>query len=162
MEEQPQKKALSPLQWHAHEYVHVEKTPDWYWALGVLGVTASIAALLWNNVLFALLLLVITFALSMHAAKPSQEIAFAITQRGIRIGEHLYPYTSFRGFSVDEFSPEHQAKLILIPKNVWHPQLIIPIEQVDPDDVHDFLSVFLEDLDEYEPAFHRLMEWLGF
>jgi hypothetical protein len=162
-EDAPQKKqALPPLTWQAHEYVYVEKTPDWYWALGVLGVTASIAALLWNNVLFALLILAATFTLSLHAAKPPKVRDFAITQRGVRIDNELYPYTVFKGFSIDELSPDHQAKLILIPESVWNPRITIPIEDVDPDDVHDFLSIFLEDLDEYEPVFHRFMEWLGF
>ena len=157
-----EKRALPPITWEASEHVHVEKTPDWYWALGVLGVTASISALLFNNILFALLILSATFVLALHASKPGSVRSFSITQRGVRIDSQLYPYTYFKGFSVDEHSAEHQAKLILIPHSIWNARIIIPIDGADPDDVHDFLLVFLQDLDEYEPPFHKVMEWLGF
>jgi hypothetical protein len=157
-----EKRALRPISWSAHEYVHTEKTPDWYWALGLLTVASGIGALLFNNVLFAILIFFIAFVLSLHATMTPKSRDFSLTQRGVRIDNELHPYTYFKGFSIDEFSPEHTPKLILLPQNFFDHTIIIPIEDVDPDDIHDFLSFFLEDVEEYEPSFHRFMEWLGF
>ncbi|KKS83436.1 MAG: hypothetical protein UV60_C0041G0011 [Parcubacteria group bacterium GW2011_GWA2_43_11] len=42
-----------PIEWTDHEYKHFEKGSEWYWALGLVSVAGAVAALIFNNVLFA-------------------------------------------------------------------------------------------------------------
>jgi hypothetical protein len=151
-----------PLSWKAPEYSHAEKTPDWYWALGLIAVAGAVAALLFNNVLFAVLILFGAFALALLASRHPTDVSFALTQRGIRVNDTLYPYQSLDSFNVDELTPEHTPKLIVEAKNFFTPTLVIPLIGVDADRVHDYLLDFLPEEEHQEPVSHRMMEWLGF
>lgn len=151
-----------PLSWQGHEYVHTEKTPDWYWALGLIAVAGAVASLLFNNVLFAVLILFGAFALALFAAREPKEVTFTLTQRGLRVNDVLYPYQSLESFAVDELSKNHIPKLIIESKRMFTPTLIIPLENVEEDHVHDFLLDFLPEEEHVEPVSHRIMEWLGF
>ncbi len=152
----------APIEWEAHEYLHTEKTPDWYWALGLIAVAAAVAALMFNDVLFAIFILIAAFVLALFATRHPDKVRFAVTQRGVRINDVLYPYQTLDSFAVDELSPNHTPKLIIQSKKLLTPALIIPIEGVHADAVHHFMREFLPEEDHVEPLSHRVMEWLGF
>ncbi len=156
------KLAQAPLEWSAHEYVHVEKTTEWYWALGLVAVAGAIAALLANDVLFALFILIIAFVLALFASRPPQIVHFSISQRGVRIDDDLHPYNSIKSFAIHELSPDHTPKLILETSRMIVPHIVIPLEGIHADDVHKYLARFLPEEDHVEPLSHRIMEWLGF
>lgn len=158
----PPTEVKNTLSWQAHEYVHVEKTPDWFWALGLVAVAAFVAALLLNNILFAVLILLIALVLGLFAARKPNVVRFSITPRGIRIDDTLYTYQNIKSFAIEELSPDHTPKLIIAPRGIIAPMLVIPIVDVSPDDVHDLLRTFLPEAEHGEPLSHRVMEWLGF
>ncbi|MBP9749413.1 MAG: hypothetical protein KBD21_01675 [Candidatus Pacebacteria bacterium] len=157
-----QGRARTPISWDAHEYVHVEKSPDWYWALGLLAIAGATGALLMENVLFAVFIIIVSFVLALVASRQPNVLRFSITQRGVRIDDTLYQYSALDSFAIDEPTPNHTPKLILKQKGFFESVIIIPILDVDADDVHDFLIAFLEEDEHIEPLTHRLMEWLGF
>jgi hypothetical protein len=154
--------ARTPIEWEAHEHVHVEKAPDWYWALGLIAIASAVAALIANNVLFAVFILVIAFALAVASSQQPDVYRFSINQRGVRIEEKLHPYSMIDWFAIDQPTKHHPARLILNPKGFFTPIIVIPLEDVDIEHVHDFLSTFLPEEDHQEPLTHRVMEWLGF
>ncbi len=158
----PASTARQPIEWVAPEYVHVEKSQDWYWVLGLLAVAASVGAMLFNNVLFALLILISSFVLALFAGRKPNNVHFALAQRGVRIDDALYPFSNLKSFSIAELSPNHVAKLILEPKAHFAMSVYIPLLNVDVDHVHDFLLDFLPEESHEEPLIHHLMEWLGF
>jgi hypothetical protein len=140
----------------------VDKGAEWYWALGLITIALAVAAIMFNNMLFAVFWLVAGFALALFAARKPKLVKFAVTQRGVRVDESLYPFQSLESFAIDELSPNHTPKLILQPKTKFAMRVIIPLESVDADHVHDFLREFLPEEDHVEPLSHRVMEWLGF
>jgi len=151
----------TPIEWEAYEYTHTEKDRDWYWALGLIAIAGAVAALLFNNVLFAVLIIAASFALALFASRKPDLVSFAITQRGVRIDDKLYPFQALESFSIDEES-SHPPKLILESNKTFAPHLVIPLEGVDIDEVHDFLLDFLLEGEHIDPLSHRLMEYLGF
>lgn len=157
-----QSTARTPIEWETHEYVHVEKAPEWYWAFGLIIVAGSVTSLLYENILFAVFILIAGFVLALFATRQPNVCRFAVTQRGVRINDKLYPYKTFEWFAIDEPSPDHTPKLILNPTHFFSPIIVIPLVDVDPDEIHDYLGMFLEDKDHVEPFSHRAMEWLGF
>jgi len=157
-----QARARPPIEWDAYEYVHTEKAPEWYWALGLVAVSGCVAALLFNNVLFAILILIAAFVLAIYAAREPNIVHFAITQRGIRIDNKLHPYSMLESFSIDERHPHEIPNLIVNPKHFFSPLIIIPLDGVDADDIHDRLSILLDEDEHVEPFSHRIMHWLGF
>ena len=43
------------FEWEGTEYRFEDKSADWYWALGIIATAIAIAAVLFNNILLALL-----------------------------------------------------------------------------------------------------------
>jgi hypothetical protein len=154
--------ARQPISWKGHEYLHFKKTTDWYWALGLITVAGAMAALVFNNVLFAILILILGFVLAIFAAREPEEVSFTISQRGVRINDTLYPYQTLEAFGIEEMSPEHIPQLILRSKKILVPNIVIPLQQVTANEVHDFLHNYLHEEELVEPLTHKVMEWLGF
>ena len=156
------KKHRDPISWEAHEYLHFEKGRDWYWALGLIAVAGAVAALLYNNVLFAVFILISAFSLALFASREPEIVQFSLTQRGLRVNDVLYPWQSLESFGIDSAVEEEAPKLILESRKPFAPKLSIPLENVNADAVHDFLLDFLPEDEHYEPLTHRVMEYLGF
>ena len=154
--------AIAPISWRAYEYTHSEKGAEWYWALGLIAVAASAMALFFNNVLFAIMILLLAFVLAIFAARKPDLITFTITQRGVRVGNTFYPFKELDSFAIEELSENHTPKLILHSSKIFVPDLFIPLEGVDPDEVHEFMRSFLPEEDHVEPLIHKVMEYFGF
>lgn len=151
-----------PITWKAHEYIYIEKGQDWYWILALVAITGAVASILFNNVLFALLILIGAGVMAVLAARKPDLVQFSLTQRGMRIDDTLYPFSSLKSFAIAEVSPRHIPKLIFEPRSHFAMHIYIPLENVDVDHVHDFLLDFLPEEDHQEPLIHHIMEWLGF
>lgn len=156
------RKPRAPISWVADEYNHTEKTSEWYWALGLIAVASTVAAVLFNNILFAILILIGSFVLALFASRKPEKVHFAVTQRGIRVNERLHSYQGLQSFTVVQAAAHHEPKLLVEVKHFLSPMMVIPIVGVDPDHVHDFLLDFLPEEDHVEPLSHHIMEWLGF
>ena len=57
------------LNWSALEYEEKTRSPDWFWALGIIVVTSSIAAIIFGNYFFATLLVLSGLLLGFFAVK---------------------------------------------------------------------------------------------
>jgi hypothetical protein len=150
-------------EWEGREYDHNPKSADWYWALGIVGVAGAIAATLFGNYLFALLIIIASAALAIHAAKEPPVHRFRLAEQGLVIGEELHPFERMTSFSVLEDIKGELPPMISIKTESWlSPHLIIPLAGVDADAVYAY---FLEhvDEDEHRHSFTDLVAaWLGF
>ncbi len=156
--------ALTVLfEWEGQEYEHNPKSADWYWALGIIAVAATIAAILFSSYLIALLILVAAVTIALHGAKHPPLHRFRVVDHGLMIGEELYSYDDMISFSVLEDIEGEFPPLLSIKNNHWlSPHLMIPLEGVDVDEVY---THFLAHVDEGK---HNLTmtdvvaAWLGF
>lgn len=148
------------IEWTAPEFNYTPKGPDWYWTVGIITTTLVIIAILSGNILFAIVLAVGGSALGYQAGQKPELIEFSADQRGIRIDDTLYPYSSLQSFWVEN-NPREQ-KLILQSEKTLMPYIIAPIEEVDPEDLRHFLLQFLPEERHQEPLAQKIMEYLGF
>ncbi|OHA79769.1 MAG: hypothetical protein A2675_04130 [Candidatus Yonathbacteria bacterium RIFCSPHIGHO2_01_FULL_51_10] len=148
------------ISWEVPAYEHRPKTSDWYWALGIIAVSGSVAAFFLGNFLFGVLILVGAFTMGLHGGKEPPQMHVEIGERGIRIDKVLYPYMSLRSFWI---TPNDPPKLIILSKKIFVPHIIVPMEDaIDPLLVHEKLVPFLDEEEQQEPLPYRLMDWLGF
>ena len=54
------------LYWETPEYEHHAKTPDWYWARGLVVLVFFVIAILLNNILFAVLIVLSGISLAIY------------------------------------------------------------------------------------------------
>ena len=147
------------ITWRAAEHQHVERGSDWYWALGVIAVSSSVTAVLFNNILFALLIVLAAVTLGMIASRPPTIIDFSLGERGLLANDALYPYKEMYAFWVTE---DVEPVLLIDTPRIMTPDLVIPLRDVDPDAIRAFLQTRVQEFPLREPFFYRVMEFFGF
>ncbi len=149
------------ITWEALEHYHINRGSEWFWILGILTVSGTIASLLLGNILFALVLALGGTLSGIGALREPKIVSYAVTQRGIRIDEHLYPYTTLECYCIDE---EHWLgpHLLVKSEKFFMPLLIIPLP---PDAEEDIESVIAERLPEVhleEPFAYKILDFFKF
>ncbi|HBT81136.1 hypothetical protein A2757_02440 [Candidatus Giovannonibacteria bacterium RIFCSPHIGHO2_01_FULL_48_47] len=149
------------MSWEAPEHELREKTPDWYWAVGIIAFGFLILAILLKNFLFAILVLLGGFTVAMYGVKQPKIVNFAITSRGIKVEDKLYPYDNLQFFWIN-YDPPHVRELYLISKKTFQPQISIPLGQADPNEVREHLIKFLEEKEIEESLFDTIARFFRF
>jgi len=149
------------ITWTALEYHHTEKGADWFWAFGIIVISAILTSVILGNILFALLILIGSITLFIFSIRHPKEALFEVNQRGIVLEEKLYLYNSLDSFWVD--TEEDIPKVLIKSKKIFMPLLILPLgDDTNAEDLRDYL---LDNLDEeylHEPFLQKLLEQLGF
>lgn len=146
--------------WQTLAYEHRAKSPDWYWALGIIAVSGAVAAFFFENYLFSVLILIGAFTMALYGAKHAPLLTVEIGERGVRVDHTLYPYLSLKSFWV---TTDAEPKLMIQSQKTFVPYIVIPLsDDVDPLIVREALLPFIEEQEHVEPLPHRLMDYLGF
>lgn len=149
------------IEWDAHEYEHKERSQDWFWAMGIIIVAVALVSVIFGNIIFAILILLAAFSLSLFLNRPPETLHVVINERGITKGRVHYPYETLQSFWIDDDHPH--KKILVRSEKLFMPLIIIPLsEEVDLERLH---SVLLQKLtEEYHtlPFIERVLEYLGF
>ena len=147
--------------WEAPEHHHVEKGNDWFFALAIIIAALVIVAILFNDTLFALLIGLAGGALAVSAAKKPAIIPYAVTVRGVKIDDRLYPYATLDSYAIDEENPRGPQLLIKSERKLM-PLMVLPIPPDHVDEIEAILSERLEEEELEEPLFVKVLELFGF
>ena len=155
--------AKPPFIWEAHEYLFQEKTSDWYWAVGIVTISAAVLSIIFGNILFGLIILIGGFTLSVFAARKPGIVRYEIGKTGILIDKRFFPFGTLESFWVeDNRHVDMQSKLLIKSQRVIVPLIVIPLEGISPEDLRDFLLDHLLEEHHTEPLGQKIMEGLGF
>ena len=154
------------LNWSALEYEEKDKSTDWFWALGIIVVTSSIAAIIFSDYFFAALLILSGILLGFFAVKKPETISYELNNRGLQIGNRLYPYENIKSFWVQIEQPEQtNVKPILFvhSERIFMPIISIPINETLAQDIHFIMtSKNVAEVEMKEHPTDKIMEILGF
>ncbi len=149
------------ISWQIEEYSHREKTPDWYWALGVIAIAGAIVATILHDVLFAIIIIMGAIMLGYYASREPEIIEIAINEEGIIIRNFFYPFDKIKGFTVEEHALG--SKLLLETTRAIAPVISISIpDTLDTEGLNELLKTKLTEKKLSHPVSHRLMEHIGF
>jgi len=152
--------ATDPLiSWNSPTHLHVEKKPDWYWAVGIITLAVAAVAFIFGDAILGIFVIVAAFTLALHASRPPDIILHEINDRGIVSGDTLYPFLSLDSFCIphDEVPP----RLLIKSHKIFMPLMVIYIDEVDPEDVRTVLLRYIAETEHREPFLKKLLEWLG-
>lgn len=149
------------ITWEAPEHHHVEKGNDWFFALAIIIVALIIVAILFDDVLFALLIGLAGGALAVAGAKRPSIIPYAVTVRGVKIDDRLYPLPTLDSYCIDEEDPRGPQLLIKSNKKLM-PLMVIPIPLAHIDDIDSILKEKLDEEELEESLFVKILELFGF
>lgn len=148
----------SKLEWEVYDKTPKENGPDWYWAIGIIAVSIMITAIVLNNILFAVFVVISTLVLFLRTLQKPRLVSYELTNRGLWINKDFQPFTALESFFVEEQEP----KLLLKSKGLITPLLVIPLQPDDSQTVREFLENYLPEEEMHEPLSKRIMEYLGF
>lgn len=152
---------MQPLiEWNAPEHFHTEKNNDWYWAVGIISITAISLSIIFKDIMFAILLAVSAFALIVHATKKPRIVNCQINDRGVIIDNVLYPFLNLESFWID--AEEHPPKILIKSYKTFMPYIKVYIEEVDPEQVRDILLNYIAETEHLEPISQKIFEKFGF
>lgn len=153
---------MNSFRFRAPEYYHRHKTSDWYWAVGIIALSAAATAVILNNILLALLIVLGAFSLTMYAAREPREHDIEITDRGLTIGKFLFSFSTLKSFWIEH---HENARLLFKTSRVVMPHIIIPLNSLaenEREDLRQFLTTKLIEEEQHEPLLEQLMEYVGF
>jgi len=157
---------MEKLQWSALEYEEKNRSNDWFWALGIIVVTSSVAAIIYENYFFAALLFLSGVLLGFFAIKKPDVVSYELNNKGLKIRTRLYPYENIKSFWVQiDTTGETKLNPILFIKSerLFMPILSIPIEDIMAPDIHSIM--ISKNITEEEMKDHlsiKIMELLDF
>ena len=151
------------ISWRTYEFDHQPKTSDWYWAVGIITTGAVVASIFFGQIILAILIIVASLSLLLHANKAPRLLDHHLTQRGLIIDKTLYPISTIESFWIDEYD-NGVAKLIIKSTKKTMVWIIVPlVPDVTPDEVrHFFFQHKVPEVEHHEPVSQLIMEYLGF
>ncbi|MFT5037238.1 MAG: hypothetical protein ACI9VM_000816 [Candidatus Azotimanducaceae bacterium] len=149
------------ITWDAPAHHHIEKTSDWFWALGIVSLSAGAAAFFFGNYLLAILIIIAAGIMALLVNRPPEIVAYAITTRGLRVGDRLYPYSTLEAFYIDEDDPIG-PQLLARSQKLFMPLIIMPIPEDHVEDIEDILEARLPEEHIEEPLATKILEIFGF
>ncbi|MDZ7726513.1 MAG: hypothetical protein U5L75_02955 [Candidatus Campbellbacteria bacterium] len=129
--------------------------------LWTIALAGGAVAILFNNILFGLLIIISAFTISIYAARKPKIVTFNVSRKGVKAGDILLPFSNLSHFSIAE--GEGLTYLLLQSKKVFSPLYSFPISpEVDLDELSDFLNQFLEEGNLEVPFHQKIMDKVGF
>jgi hypothetical protein len=152
---------MNGLYWETEEYVYRPKNREWFWAVGIITGALIVTCIIFSNYLFAFVLAIGVFALTLFSIRKPNKIVVHVTNKGVLVNNILYPYQTLDSFGTDE---HHQdgPRLFLKSKKVMMPLINISISEHDPEDVRAFLAQRLKEEHFDLGILHSLLERAGF
>lgn len=152
---------LRSVYWKAPEHPHIEKSGDWYWVLGIIGLAGAVVSIILGNVLFGMVILLAMLTMVLVSHRLPRTIEYEVSVRGVRIGSTLYPFATLDSYYIDE-EHHHGPQLIVKSKKLFVPLLLLPLPTGYIDDVEDVIAPRLREEHLHEPLAHHLLEYFGF
>lgn len=152
---------LRGINWEAYEHHHIERKSDWYWILGILTIASFLACIFLGNILLGIFILLAGIVTAILAVRKPKIISYAVTVRGLRIDDRLFPYTTLEAFFIDEEHPLG-AQLLVRSEKWFMPLLILPLPEDSIDSIEDIIAERLPEEHIEEPFGHKLLEFFNF
>ena len=151
---------MQHISWRAPEYIHTEKTADWYWIVGIVTISIAIIAIILGNLIFGILIIVSSLTLSLYASRPARMIEIDVSGLGVKIGSQFFPYAELDSYWIDTVGPH--PKIILKTKKKLMFFITALIENESPEELDTFLAHYLPQVEHTEPFLEKLLVYLGF
>lgn len=148
------------MQWKDFEYSYKPKSTEWFWYVASGSLVLIIIAILLRNFLLGVFAIITGLVITLSGVKKPQKINFSIEEKGVSIGNQLYPYDELESFWIDELPDKKE--LILISKKKLMGALKLPLTKTDPDLVKERLLTFLKEKEHEETFTEAIADKLGF
>lgn len=146
-------------QWYVPVNDQHQRGPLWYIIMIIAAVGIIIYSVLTNNLLFALIVILITYVVFLQSYMPNKKILFQISEKGITAGDQFFSYNKIKNFYII-YDPPNIKKLYFTLEGL-SPNFHVPLYNKNPLLIRKTLSEYLiEDLDKFEESTGDLLNKL--
>ena len=139
------------------EYGKRDKTPDWYWTVGVVGVVVAGFAFYFKNTLFAVFIILAVVTSFIFSMRAPLKVKVSLYESGIRIGKFFYPFSQMKRF----FISEEKQRLYFITDKIVLPTFVLDIEGQDIDQIHSLIAPYVTEETIEESLSDQVIQKLG-
>lgn len=111
------------ITWEAQEYIVQDKTTGWYVGLTVVGLLLSALAVFLQWWTFLAVVILSVVALLIYVMRPPRTLRYALSNKGVSEGDHLYEYSEFKSFGILQ-EGGHFA-IVLTPRKRFSPRVTV-------------------------------------
>jgi hypothetical protein len=136
------------VQWSASEFVHHEKSSNWYLLLILATIVVAVGIFLLTRDFITMgAIILVALAFGLVAARKPRTLEYEVNESGILISGKYYPFNLFKSFSVVD-EDQASSAITLLPTKRFMPLVTMyyPLDQEDE---------IVEVLGEYLPYEHR-------
>lgn len=151
---------MDKISWESVEYIHTEKTNDWYWIVGIVTLSIAVISIILNNVIFAILIIISSFTLSLFASRKPDMVPVHIDNLGVTFGKTHYPYLNLESFWIE--TRDNFPRLLVKSKKILMPYIVIHIHIDDAGEIRTILGQHLREEEHTEPLLEKILIYLGF
>lgn len=135
------------VSWETWEFPPHERSHRWYVLVSIIGVLLIVYAIFAENYLFAIIVLMMGVILFVNNLRHPHRVNVHLTNLGVVVDQHFYRFQDLKDFSV-VYDPPNVKLLYIDFKSPWRPLMSIPLEDIDPNVVRDYLLQYVfENLD---------------
>lgn len=148
------------IEWSMPEYFEKERNNDWFWALGVIVVAASVTSIIFSNYFFAVLIILSGVLIAVFAVKKPDLVNYELNKKGLKIKSRTFPYNKIKSFWVQVETP---PTLFIKSERLIMPIISMPIEYSLATQIRDRMlknNVTEEEMKEH--VSDKIMESIGF
>lgn len=134
------------IRWSAPEYVYHEKSLLWFIAAGLAALAFVIYGLLTGGWTFSVAVIMLAGIYYLVYKDKPQIVDIIISDVGVKIGSHVFPYNHLKTFWV-VYDPPAVKRLYLRTTSKFHPDISISLEETDPAELKRILKHHLKESD---------------
>lgn len=139
------------LVWEAKEFTEYDRNKRWYLIVGIIGALLTVAMLVAQWWLPAVVFALATFVVIRHADDPARTMTYAITKLGLQIGDNFRPYNELKSYWII-YKPPIKT-LYVQSTNRFKPLLKMDLAEIDPLAVKNALKDYLPEETKREEDF---------
>jgi len=126
------------ISWQSLEYAHKPKKHDWFWAVAIIGACLGAVAIIMDNFLFGVFIILSSLILIALKLRHPRAIHYSVSENEIVINSNVIPLKKIKEFSIK--NERGNKKLILEVNRPFMPYEVIIIE----DDLEYSITKILE------------------
>lgn len=149
------------LEWHAPEFEHSAEGALFLFLIGALLAIGGVTALFFKNFLFAAFLFIAGGLTIYHAYRMPRHIRFAVTSRGIIIGDRVYEFENLQSFWIF-YDPPLFKELNIESKKTFMPRIRMPLGDLDPLRLREILLPLLKEVKHEQSLIDVVSKRIGF
>lgn len=135
---------LVHLAWMVDEYPAYRRGWRWYVVAFLVGGGLIVWALATLNFLFALIVVIFAIVLALSSARKPVRLRFAVCEDGLEMGHRFIPWTDISRFWI-VYEPPTVKSLYVDFKSALVPDLMVPLEQMNPNAVRKTLLEYVDE-----------------